>query len=542
MKRLYFFLVLSVLLGSCSMLPDSLTPGSDDDEADRPLTILVINDIYRPDNLPYVRALRTQLEKKEGEVLLLHAGDFLFPSLLSQRFEGEQMVDVMNQLDGDGQAFDERMFVTFGNHEFDKGKLKHASLLQQRIDESQFAWLGTNIEFRQVAPGRKIIQADNLLPAKLLTVNGVKVGLVSATTDVKSADYIARFIPPLEAVRNTTRRLREQGAEVVIALTHQTVNEDKAMLEALGDEAPDMLAGGHEHDRQSLQVNGRRIVKADSDASSAAIVRLYPSMGKVPQTSLEFVELPGQYKADPATQTRIALWDERFGKEFCAEKGEPADCLNKVLGKTQVALTAEELTIRRFETNLGNWLADTARQQFVRQGAQVAFLNSGGMRLNQNLPAGKITRKHIDTLFAYPTRLVMVKLTGKQLQEVVNHSITDWTGNGRWLQVSGFAFRHNLATGRAEQLSLITPEGIHPVRPDETILAVVNDYLIDAGGDQDGYTMLSEKLIVDPSQPRPDLKDKVVEALKLAGKKGIAPKVEGRICNAAVRNAPCLLG
>ena len=142
----------------------------------------------------------------------------------------------------------------------------------------------------------------------------------------------------------------------------------------------------------------------------------------------------------------------------------------------------QELTIRRFETNLGNWLADTARTSFADQGAQIAFLNAGGMRLNQNIPAGELNRRHLDTLFAYPTRLAMIRLSGAQLQAVVNHAITDWTGNGRWLQVSGFAFKQNPATGTAEQLSLITPQGLRPIQADETLLAVTNDYLLDASG------------------------------------------------------------
>lgn len=530
-------IVLFLFLSACSTLPGQPEPG---EEQQRPLTILVINDIYRLDNLPYVRTFRAELEKTAGEVLVLHAGDFLFPSLLSQRFDGEQMVDLMNYLDGDGKAFDERMFVTFGNHEFEKDKLKHAGMLQSRIRESQFAWLGTNVEFRPISPGRRMVEADNLLPSKLLTVNGVRVGLLSATTDVKGAAYIQRFIPPRQAVGDTTQALRQQGAEVVIALTHQTVKEDQELLAALGADAPDLIAGGHEHDRQSHQVNGRFIVKADADATSAAVVRMNLA-GKQPQTSLEFVELPGKYAADKLAQQQIAHWDERFGTEFCAEKGEPADCLNTVLGKTQVALQAEELTIRRFETNLGNWLADTAREQFAGQGAQIAFLNAGGMRLNQDIPAGNVTRKHIDTLFAYPARLTMIRLTGQQLQQVVNHAITDWTGNGRWLQLSGFAFRHDPDKGTAEQLSLVTPQGIRPVQPDETILAVVNDYLIDTNGDQDGYTMLSDKLIVDPAQPRIELKDQVVAKLQLAGSAGIAPTVEGRVCNKRLRTT-CVLG
>ncbi|WP_287600484.1 5'-nucleotidase C-terminal domain-containing protein [Thiothrix sp.] len=538
MKRLLLTCLLLPWLTACSVLPWSSEDADEGVTPEKPLTILVINDVYRLDNLPYVRHLRASLEQSEGEVLMLHAGDFLFPSLLSQRYDGEQMVDVLNYLDGDGAAFDEHMFITFGNHEFEKGKLKHAPLLQSRITESQFAWLGTNVEFKSIEPGRQMVQADNLLPSKLITLNGVKVGVLSATTDVKGADYIRRFIPPMQAVRTTSRALRQQGAQVVIALTHLTLKEDRALLEQLGDDAPDLIAGGHEHDRQSVQVNGRRIVKADADAMSAAVVRLDAANPK--QSSVTFVDLPGKYTPDAGVVARINQWDARFAEGFCGEKGESNACLTQVLGKTAVDLIAEELTIRRFETNLGNWLADTARTSFADQGAQIAFLNAGGMRLNQNIPAGELNRRHLDTLFAYPTRLAMIRLSGAQLQAVVNHAITDWTGNGRWLQVSGFAFKHNPETGTAEQLSLITPQGLRPIQADETLLAVTNDYLLDASGDQDGYRMLGENLIVAPDQPRLELKDKVLEALQQAGSAGIAPRVEGRVCNTS-KPGVCLL-
>lgn len=516
-----------VMMTACSWLP---VKSEKEASPHRPrVTLVVISDIYRLDNLPFLRTLRSDLEKNEGDVLVVHGGDFLFPSLLSQRFNGEQMIDVYNLLDGDARRFDSKMFITFGNHEFEKDKLKHAPMLQSRIQESQFSWLGTNVEFKTNDAGQKYIQAENLRSSQLITLNGVRVGLVSATTNVKKAEYVNRFIPPVESVGNVTRELRKQGAQIVVALTHQTVAEDKAMLQALGSDAPDFIAGGHEHDRQHHVVNGRHIAKADADAASAVVVRLTPHDPQ-PETTLEFIDLPGKFAPDPAIQQRISAWDTRFSMEFCTEKKKSASCMQDVLGKTRVDLIAEELTIRRFETNLGNWLADTALSAFAEQGAQVAFLNSGGMRLNYNIPGGNVTRKHIDTLFAFPAQLAMIKLTGKQFQAVVDHAITDWTGNGRWLQISGFAFRHDPVNGKAESLSLITPEGLRRVRPDEMIFAVTNDYLLNKAGDQDGYRMLGDALIVDPGQPRIDLKEKVVEALGNAGSHGIAPRVDGRIC------------
>ena len=86
---------------------------------ERVATILAVNDIYRIagvgekqiGGLHRLRTLRKTVEKEAGKVLLLHAGDFLSPSLESRVFKGEQMIDAMNNLDGDPKKFDARMFV-----------------------------------------------------------------------------------------------------------------------------------------------------------------------------------------------------------------------------------------------------------------------------------------------------------------------------------------------------------------------------------------------------------------------------------------------
>ena len=101
--------------------------------AERGFTILAVNDVYRiagvdegqRGGIARVRSLRAELEREHPDLLVLHAGDILFPSLISRLYDGRQMIDVLNLLDGDALGFDTRMFVTFGNHEFDKRKVKH---------------------------------------------------------------------------------------------------------------------------------------------------------------------------------------------------------------------------------------------------------------------------------------------------------------------------------------------------------------------------------------------------------------------------------
>jgi hypothetical protein len=136
---------------------------------------------------------------------------------------------------------------------------------------------------------------------------------------------------------------------------------------------------------------------------------------------------------------------------------------------------------------------------------------------------------------------VQIRLTGAQLQQVLSHSVSDWTGNGHWLQVSGLVFRHDPEKEKADQLHLITTAGLKPIAPEDQLNVVVNDYLIDSQGNRDGYSMLSEALLIHPQAQRPDLRDIVIKALLEAGDKGISPKREGRICNSQERQAKCLI-
>jgi hypothetical protein len=116
--------------------------------------------------------------------------------------------------------------------------------------------------------------------------------------------------------------------------------------------------------------------------------------------------------------------------------------------------------------------------------------------------------------------------------------VEDWTGNGWWLQISGFAFSHGPDTNSAGRLTLLTPEGARTIDLKEEILAVTNQFLLNPESGQDGYTMLNPKQIISDDSAKIELRDLVIKALKNS-KAGIAPRVEGRICNKQ-RGKACL--
>lgn len=510
------------------------------------VTILAVNDVYRIKGvdagryggLARLRTVREDLEEKAPELLVLLAGDFLFPSPLSLTYDGAQMIDVLNLLDGDAKAFDPRFFVVFGNHEFQKSALSDAAILDARIEESDFTWLGTNVEFVIGDDGQPLAEAENLVPTALVDIGGVKVGIFGITTDINHPEYVRRFGNPTETARQAVRKLRDAGAEIVIALTHQAVTQDRAMIEALGADKPDVIVGGHEHVKTVAEIAGVPILKADAEARTATLIELsVPTGGGKAAVDYRFLTLDEAVAKDPAVAARIEHWFERHDHDLCA--AESTDCLGEKLAVTHTELVAEKVEIRRFETNLGNWIADLALAAYRDQGAQIAVINSGSIRLNQNVPTDAwITRWRIEEMFPYPGDLELLAIDGATLQQMLNHAVSDWTEAGWWLQIAGFAYRHDPVAGIATDLTLLTDAGSRPICPGDRLLIVVPSYLVDPSSNQDGYTMLDPRQRV-PDTPRHDLKQLVIGALRKAGEAGIAPKLEGRICNLQ-RPGPCL--
>jgi 2',3'-cyclic-nucleotide 2'-phosphodiesterase (5'-nucleotidase family) len=551
MRRIVLSLLVLVLplLAACSTTGGAVNPPgpstesqeSAEIEAARSVTrtavLLAINDVYRIEGvengtaggLARVRTLRAQLEREYPDLLVLHGGDFLFPSFASRMYQGEQMIAVLDDLDGEPVAFDERMFAVIGNHELEQKKKEDAALLDARVQESQFHWLDGNVIFSRGENGAALVGAPNLTRTALIDSGNIRIGLFGITLPVAQVGYVERFDDPIATARKLTADLREQGAEVVVALTHQNAVDDRRLLETLGADGPDLIVGGHDHERMAFQAAGRWVLKADADARTATVIHLtLPPHGKL-AVSYEHRPLDSTVMPDPEVQSLVDQWQTKHEQAFCAQAGDAPDCLETVYGHARTELEAEETKIRRRETSLGDWVTDRMRETFASCGAQVAFLNSGTLRLNQDLAAGsEVRRRHTEELIGYPTPLHLIRIDGATLQKVVDHALQGWPGAGNWLQISGFAWAHDTTTNKASRLTLLGPDGPRAVRPDETILAVTNDYL--ATG-QDGYTMLSPgQVVADCPQDNAELKTLLVSGLQAAEPQGIAPQVEGRIC------------
>ncbi|HYO78527.1 MAG TPA: metallophosphoesterase, partial [Thermoanaerobaculia bacterium] len=228
--------------------------------------ILQLNDVYKIEGLARgelgglarVRTLRKQLEADGSAVLVLHAGDALYPSVASKYLDAKQMVDVMNLLDGDRDSFDPALIVGLGNHELDN---KTPDILLARLRESQFQWIATNTLRCDPECTRGFVGVDDLI---VRDVGTTRVGIIGLLYPLEKS--YAKSTDVSEAAERAVRTLRRRGADVIVAITHQDMPDDVALVK----EVPgiDFVIGGHDHLFMQEQVIGTWITKADADAKS----------------------------------------------------------------------------------------------------------------------------------------------------------------------------------------------------------------------------------------------------------------------------------
>lgn len=163
---------------------------------------------------------QVRAEVGAGRALLLDAGDTFGDTLIAERTKGKVMVDAMNAIGYDA--------MVIGNHEPDHT----AATLKERIREARFAVLAANI---RAANGHLYAR-----PYLLRIVNGVHVGILGiaypntpATTAAKNVEGLT-FLDAVETARTFVPRLRKEGAQIVIVLSHLGLSADQKLARCPG--------------------------------------------------------------------------------------------------------------------------------------------------------------------------------------------------------------------------------------------------------------------------------------------------------------------
>jgi 2',3'-cyclic-nucleotide 2'-phosphodiesterase (5'-nucleotidase family) len=403
--------MLALLVGATGCLGGSAPPPI----PLRPVRFLSINDVYEADTMPdgtgglaRVTTVRNRLAD-QGAIVFVLAGDGLSPSVASKFFRGRQMVEALNTAKLD--------YATFGNHEFDFP----LDTLLARIDESKFKWVSSNCNLATGAALPKV------LPWDTLHVSGHKIGIFGLTLQGAYPAYV-RCSNPDTAAHRVIQSLADEGADLIVGITHQTMSADR---ELLGQEPLlDLILGGHEHEAQDSVVSNRHVVKADANARSAQFVTAWGGKGKWRQAT-GLVPIDGALPSDTATERVVEAWRDSLTRRLGPERE---------VGRTNSTIEASGSASRRSESFLGDLVTDAMR---AGTGADVALLNTGTLRLERPIKPGPITNHELEAVFPFAdqTRVVTFPLSGAGVRRILEYGVSRGVlGSGGFLQVSGISF------------------------------------------------------------------------------------------------------
>lgn len=471
---------------------------------EKTLTILHFNDVYniqpvKKGEVGGAARVATLLKQYEGEnPLILFSGDALSSSYLSIYLKGRQVVDVFGRLGLD--------YAVLGNHEFDFGM----DVLKQRIRESQFTWLISNIT--EKATGRPPM---NIKRSVMTEFNGVKVGIIGLAGDWLNATEGGRecaYEDYVQVGRELARGLKVDGADVVIALTHMFMEQDEVLAKNVPE--IDLILGGHDHEPLKKIVNSTLILKSGADWENVGLIRITLKDGQRPRVTSKFLPVTPKIQDDPAmariVSDWVALFDEAAGKEGTG-----------VLGETTAPLDVRQTTVRYGESNFGNFVADAIREYAK---TDVAITNGGGLRSDRVYPRGKIGFKDLAAILPFPNHVVSVRLTGAQIRKMLENGVSEYEkGAGRFPQVSGLRYVFDPRAPAGSRIIKVAVAG-RPLDDNKVYTVATNDYMADGG---DGYEQLKNvRRLLDENSSKLML-HVVVDALKK--NKVISPKMEGRI-------------
>ena len=500
MKRIPLLLV-AVFLSACAAAPHQ-----------EGITFVHLNDTYRvgavedgnAGGFSRVVTLVRELQGQGRDVRILHGGDFLYPSLESQLWNGLQIVDAFNFMDAVAP-----MYAVSGNHEFDR---RGPEQLIAAVRASQFDWLGDNYTFRTG-------DADTdhaLRRAFTFEAAGRKVGIFSLTLHPADGgnerDYLEIDRDYVAVAEDTIAALEAKDVDLIIGVTHLHMWQD-VELARLKAQHPKLafIVGGHEHEPEySAGSDTAAIVM--KGASNARVVWAidvdFDDAGRA-QISERKVTLDRSVAFDTDYEVLANKWRTRLLEKF--------PFLEARVGTAALPLDSREVTVRNVESNWGNFIADQMRTAFGGEQADLAFINGGTLRIDDFIE-GDILFEDIGRTFGFSSYLRQTTLTGAEFLEVLEAGYRgQGPSKGYFPQVSGFRVcidRSRNSGDRIVSLQVPGELGWQEIESDTGYTVVVPDYLYRGG---DGYDIPKDRPATPPGS---ELKYLVLDAILVAQAKG----------------------
>lgn len=471
-------------------------------------TIFTFNDVYdihpKADGMGGFSTLHTMLKKERTKArhhVTTMNGDFLFPSIYSSYDKGKHRIELFNAMGVD--------LVVLGNHEFDFGP----GVVLDRIRESNFPWFGANV----YDINGNYFSGPN--QTKILEIEGVKIGFFGLVTNetpiVSSTENSVLFCPLKLTAKRMCEELKQQGADIIVALTHLFIDEDRQ----LASEVPQIhvILGGHDHDPivfyekdtlimktgQNAYFLGKVVLSIEVDEQKAEkTISVYPSF----EMLINKNQIP-----DSSIEQRIQAYDAFFSSIGM-----------KTLGVVETVLDSRHAVVRGSESSMANLITDALREFFQ---ADAALMSGGIIRGDRYYPAGTaITYEDLMKELPFENENILIEVEGKDILKALENGVAQAEHlAGSFPQVSGIEYFFNKGNNPGERILNVKIQG-KELELDKKYTLATNTYNYIGG---DGYFSLANGKVLKDAKECGKLLDVVKNYIEKHQQ--IAIQLDGRI-------------
>ena len=475
------------------------------------VSIIHLNDTYRVGDVEEgrrggygrVATLVRRLQSQGNIVHITHGGDFLYPSLESQLWNGEQMIEALNFLNTLAPVY-----LVPGNHEFDR---RTPAAVVNAVRKSEFKWLGDNLSFHTGNADVDSIIEDSFM----FSAGGKKIGVFALTLLIRDGgndrDYAQVAGEYLDVAEATIQQLEGAGADLIFGLTHLYLEDDIA-LAALKKRHPSLMfiVGGHDHEPEFEEGTDATaaIMKGASNARTIWQIDITFD-GDIPSISTHKIAVDDGISKDAEYQVIADKWRNRLLKRI--------PFLSSPVGAAALPLDGREATLRNVESNWANFIVDQMPGAFGEPAADFAFINSGTLRID-DFVADDITFEDIGRTFGFSSHLSHMTINGGDFVTLLEAGYRGYgPSKGYFPQISGFrvCIDRSQADGqRIVQMQVPVDEGWQDIDRGKDYTLVASDFIYRGG---DGYDFSRAR---DVSKPGSELKYLVLDAILVAQAKG----------------------
>lgn len=420
------FLLLIVALAGC--------------QRKQPIVILYENDAHcAVEGYARLAGQRDAERQHTPYVAIVSSGDFAQGNTVGSLTKGEAIVRIMNAVGYD--------YLTIGNHEFDYTvpQMQHLSeMLTAKTLCCNFS------RYEEDNDDKDDRDNDDLYPAyEVKDFGGTKVGFIGVATpstfrsstptyfidDNGNLLYNFHQTDTYECVQEAVNDAREEGAEIIIVLSHLGDDPEVAYSRGLiaATHGIDVVLDGHAHhvlNERLVNDRGDSVTLSSTGTKFAYIGRL--TIDTDNRVTTELLPISDCHRVNQAVQdTVLAIQQELEAR------------VNAPVGTTAFALAdrdnQDNRLVRKQETNLGDFMADVAR---YTTGANIGVCNGGGLRAG--LYNETITFGNIVSIWPFNNTMRVVECTGQQLLDAFEVSATNLPReNGDFMHVSGLRYTIN---------------------------------------------------------------------------------------------------